>query len=246
MEIYEFSKMGAFHTDHNEDALAIVEIDTNTFLLAVMDGCSMGKESHFASTLIAKLLRKIGKEVSYDAFSTTFNRSPSEYLDKVLKELFEELKHLKNTLFLETAELLSTLTLCVIDTEKRTASVIVVGDGLVCCNGKLYNFDQNNRPNYLGYHLRGSFDAWSKQETQRLELENIHDLSLSTDGILSFQNHDGKSYETITNEQIIHRILIDKTIKSKGNALKKSISEIEEQFGVQPGDDLTVIRFLIS
>ena len=67
-EEYEISKIGEFHTNHNEDSSSITEIGEDKIMIAVMDGCSMGKESHFASTLIAKLLRKIGKEISFKEF----------------------------------------------------------------------------------------------------------------------------------------------------------------------------------
>ena len=34
-----------------------------------MDGCSSGSDSHFASTLIGKLLRKIAKQEAYLEFA---------------------------------------------------------------------------------------------------------------------------------------------------------------------------------
>lgn len=69
MKKYAISKIGEFHINHNEDSSAITEIGDDKIMIAVMDGCSMGKESHFASTLIAKLLRKIGKEISFRDFA---------------------------------------------------------------------------------------------------------------------------------------------------------------------------------
>ena len=68
MKQYELTKIGEFHTNHNEDSSTITEIGADHILMAVMDGSSMGKESYFVSTLITKLLRKIGKEVSYKEF----------------------------------------------------------------------------------------------------------------------------------------------------------------------------------
>lgn len=68
MKKYELSKIGEFHTNHNEDSSTITEIGEDIILIAVLDGCTMGKESHFASTLLVKLLRKIGKEISYRKF----------------------------------------------------------------------------------------------------------------------------------------------------------------------------------
>jgi len=69
MKEYELSKIGEFHINHKEDSSAITEIGDNKILMAVMDGCSMGNEIHFSSTLIAKILRKVGKEISYREFA---------------------------------------------------------------------------------------------------------------------------------------------------------------------------------
>jgi len=88
MKIYKLSTIGEFHTNHNEDATAITEIGINRTLVAVMDGCSMGKESHFASTLIAKLIRKIGKEIEYKAFIEKTKTPISKLLKEVLNQLF--------------------------------------------------------------------------------------------------------------------------------------------------------------
>ena len=53
----EFTQIGEFHINHNEDFLVSCEIGNDKMMIAVMDGCTMGTESYFASTLIGKLLR---------------------------------------------------------------------------------------------------------------------------------------------------------------------------------------------
>ena len=62
---FEFTQIGEFHINHNEDFLVTHEIGKDKLMIAVMDGCTMGTESHFASTLIGKLLRQISKEIHY-------------------------------------------------------------------------------------------------------------------------------------------------------------------------------------
>ena len=68
MIIHTHSQIGQFHTNHNEDAYVTTQLSNDWYLLGVMDGCSMGTESHFASTLLVKLLRKISTEYFYKAF----------------------------------------------------------------------------------------------------------------------------------------------------------------------------------
>ena len=69
MQKYELTQIGSFHTNHNEDSLITHKIGNHKLLIAVMDGCSMGIESHFASTLIAKILKKLALEFYYLEFA---------------------------------------------------------------------------------------------------------------------------------------------------------------------------------
>ena len=104
MKIHHISTIGTFHTNHNEDHFIIAEITDRYQLLAVMDGCSMGTESHFASTLVKKLLHKISKELNFKAFAERQEETAESYLKTVLGQLFHQLVRLKNELLLEREE----------------------------------------------------------------------------------------------------------------------------------------------
>ena len=56
---YELIKRGFFHENYCEDYLFSTSLSDEITILAVMDGCSMGTESYFASTLIGKLLTDV-------------------------------------------------------------------------------------------------------------------------------------------------------------------------------------------
>ena len=246
MHKYEVSKIGEFHINHNEDSKAIVEISETKILIAVMDGCSMGKESHFASTLISKLLRKIGKEISFREFIEKATKNTKCYLDEILERLFADLNHLKNQLYLEKEEILSTLILGILDISKKEIDLIILGDGVICCNGKIYEYEQNDKPDYLGYHLNEEFSTWYQSQTQLLSLNNIEDISISTDGIFTFKNFDGKVHQQIKENEIIEYLLIDEKWSSQENMLGKKIMEIEKKYGLKPSDDLTIVRMRLS
>ena len=62
MRIYQFTKTGDHHVNHCEDYTITETLGTDKILCAVMDGCTMGTDSYFASTLTGKLLRKIAIE----------------------------------------------------------------------------------------------------------------------------------------------------------------------------------------
>jgi len=68
MRVYTTLHMGAFHTHHCEDYLFTDALSTNTHLFIVMDGCSSGTDSQFATALSARIFRKIAREISYKAF----------------------------------------------------------------------------------------------------------------------------------------------------------------------------------
>lgn len=246
MKTYEISRIGEYHLNHNEDSSLIAEIGENKIMIAVMDGCSGGKESHFVSTLITKLLRKIGREFGLKKFAEKAQKKPNECLEEILKKLFENLKQLKNQLQLETLEMLSTIILGILDTERKEAEVIVIGDGLICCNEQLTEYDQDNMPNYLGYHLGEPFEDWFQQQTQKLSLKEVEDLSISTDGIFSFRNFKEGEYESITKDEIVDYFLIDEQGKATEYMLKNKFSVIVKEFGLTPGDDLTIIRVILN
>jgi hypothetical protein len=241
---YELSIIGSFHTNHNEDAYLITEIGNNHILLAVTDGCSMGKESHFASTLITKILRKISTEISYKTFLSKRDKSTEEYLLEILERLFQELKFLKNHLLLEVEEILSTLILGILNPKEKQAELITIGDGLICCNGALYEYEQDDKPDYLGYHLAENFNTWFQKQEQQLSLKQVEDLSISTDGIFTFKKFDNKAYESIQEEEIAAYFLIDRQWEGQANMFRKKLSEIERIFGLRPSDDLTILRII--
>ena len=244
MKIYTYSQIGTFHTNHNEDFFIQTELTDEHILIAVSDGCSMGIESYFASALIGKLLRKISKSIYYQSFIQSTIHTNNQLLFNILNQLFQQLSFIKNELDLEINELLSTLILSVIDTNNQTAEIITIGDGLVVCNDKLYEYEQNNRPDYLGYHLHKKFDDWFKNQEQLLSLQNIQDISLSTDGIFTFRQFDNQIYSTISEQEIINHLLISTQNSSFETMLKKQVIELEKEFGMKSTDDLTIVRIL--
>lgn len=246
MKVYKLSQIGEFHTNHNEDAYTITDIGNEKFLLAVMDGCSMGKESHFASTLIAKLLRKISKELRYQLFLEQKKQTTEQLLKEVLRQLFNDLLTLKNHLHLEIEEILSTLILGILDQTEKNINLITIGDGLIAANGELYEYEQADKPDYLGYHLSENFEDWFESQNQRLTLRNISDVSLSTDGIFTFKNFDGKSYPKLSEALILKLFLMDENKKNPKNMLQKKLLVVENNYGLKPSDDLTIIRVILD
>ena len=161
MKIYSIICAGKDHPVTGEDFQYQHHLAKNWFIGAVMDGCSSGKESHFASTLYSKSLHKACrmlpnmKEIMDDFDLEIMGKEA--IMEFILGQLFEDIKKVKRTLFLDIEELLSTLILMVYDKNNQEALVNISGDGLVACNGKAEEIDQNNMPDYMGYHLDMKF-----------------------------------------------------------------------------------------
>lgn len=214
--------------------------------MAVMDGCTMGKESYFASALVGKILKKIAYEEFHKSYHRSVSPSLEEILQTVFKKLFTALKSYSADLNLDRYELLTTLVLGVVDLRTQTAFVQVIGDGLVFCDGQARIFDQENAPDYLGYHLRENFTTWYAKQDQKLYFEAVKDLSLSTDGIFTFSSFQGDEQEAIAESFILDFLLKDQLELGNERMFAKKLLHLERDYGIKPTDDLGVVRLVID
>lgn len=244
MKFYELSHIGEFHVNHNEDFLVSEEAGITRRLIAVMDGCSSGTDSHFASTLIGKLLRKIAKQEAYEEYAKNETKEIKNQLEQISLQLFEDLANMNRQLDLKSDEILSTMILAVIDVIQRSAEVVIVGDGFIHINGQNIEYENDNKPDYIGYHLKMDKHLWYQTRTKKLTVNNLTNLSISTDGIHTFKNFDRQSYDHISQEQIMAKFFEDENDLDNLNKLKKTLIEIKNKNGLMPSDDLTMIRVI--
>lgn len=239
MKIYTTLQKGEYHLHHCEDYLFFDNINPDTVVCAVMDGCTMGTDSYFISTLIGKILRKIVKAKSYADFYTPSPASPAVQLKDIMHQLFTELNKIRNQLQLERNELLSTLLLLVANTKQDKGTILVIGDGIISVNGVTTVFDQENKPDYLGYHLSEDFDKWYEKQGC-IPVNTLQDISLATDGITSFITLQ-PSAETL---DPLPFLLIDQGRCGTDEMLNMKLKSLEHEYGMKPGDDLAVVRLI--
>lgn len=244
MKICTALQIGDYHINHCEDYLFTGKIGSDKLLCAVMDGCTTAIDSHFASTLVGKILRKIAIEKGYEELYNSDNPSSdiNDTLKSVLRELFKQLVVIKNQLMLKRNELLTTLIILLADTKVNAGIVLVVGDGLVSINGQVTEFDQDNKPDYLGFHLTEDFDTWYDNQTQKIIFEHINDISIATDGIFSFEKI--KKVEDESNVNVVDFLVQDVSSKENEEMLALKLKTLEHQYGLKPTDDLAVIRII--
>ena len=245
MRIYKTLNIGDFHTNNCEDFLIEAQIAPNEKLIAVFDGCSGGKESVFASFLFGKIIRNISrKELQKEAENRDTPDLKSK-LKEVLKQLVLELKSIKSQLGLDTNELLSTLMIGIINTEDFSAEFLTVGDGLICNDGDIIEYHQDNSPDYLAYHLEEDFDEWYGSQEQTLSINSFDDLSICTDGIFGFKDFENKSQQR-SKYNIFQYLLIDKTNAEFEDFLDRKMVFLKDVWHHTVKDDLAIIRVITT
>lgn len=245
MKIYTLLTIGDFHTNHCEDFLVHENIGSNKKLIAVLDGCTMGTESVFASILTGKLLRKVTKKHYYQEFLSPSSHSLESELKQIIKELFSELRLAKNQLDLEVNEMLSTLIIGVIDTSKLEAELLAIGDGLIYCDGELIEYEQDDKPDYLGYHLDEDFENWYQKQIQRVSRRNFENLSICTDGVFTFKNLK-KPEKQMNDQKIIDYLLEDSSYSESETMLERKVRFLKESKSHVVTDDIAIIRVMIK
>lgn len=245
MKIYSTLQIGDFHLNHCEDYFLIENPGANRTLMAVMDGCTMAHDSYFASTLVARILRKICIAQGYQELHLSDRPTPSleTQLKQMLSELMLNLRQVQSQLLLEQKDLLTTLILLLVDKKQGNGLLLVIGDGLVSVNGAVTMFDQDNKPDYLGFHLHEDFESWYDSLDQKMFVDNIRDVSIATDGITLFRPfHNGTGAETDPVDFLLH----DLQFSEHEDMLDRKLKALEHQHGLKPSDDIAVIRAIYS
>lgn len=202
----------------------------------------MGDDSHFAAGLIRKVLRRIARQTNQRTFAERSNPTTLELLKTTLSTLFADLRRLKADLDLSETELLSTLMLAIVNTDDVSAEIMVIGDGVIACDEEIIEFNQENKPDYLGYHLAEDFEDYWNSLTQRVSASDFLDLAIASDGVFSFKAFSHDSYRPVTEEELLTFLLLDREDGPTENAYRRKLMYISSTFGLKPSDDLTVVR----
>ncbi len=243
MQIYSLLKIGSFHTNFCEDFLFHFHFNDQYHIAAVLDGCSMGKDSHFASALLTKILRKNALALSYQDLRKPLNVTEKELAHLLLKYCWKDFQYFKNMLLLDTHELLTTLILWVVDKKQKSAFIIIVGDGSMVVNESIMLIDQDNKPDYLAYYLDKDFESWWSQQTTLFEVNNLRNIAIATDGIETFMNQE-KSFDLAIDP--ISYLLVHDDFGENADMLHRKYTWIQEHLQAEPTDDLAVIRMSLS
>lgn len=204
----------------------------------------MGESSHFSSALLGKLLKKTAREMGYQEFARDIppmDKTPLPELGKeIAYRIWKDLKQTANRLMLEQLEILSTLTFSLVDVEKSQAWVLMAGDGFLAAEGKIIEIDQDNRPNYMAYHLSKDFEKWFKDEVHQFTYDDVQNLTLASDGVGSFEKLE-KSRPDFDKE-VEDYLLLDGEFSELKKPFDKKIELLKMNYGFIGTDDISIVQ----
>lgn len=240
------NKRSVNHPNWCEDNYFILE-DDNKIVGAVLDGCSSGSDTYWASKTFSYVFRALIKD--WNNFQV-FNISTSNW-DNYANELFvdfsSKLKVISDTLSLDNSmELLSTIVFFVYHKENQKLYVKFLGDGAFfykSVDGEktiLVINDENNMPLYLGYYFDNPQSDFQKYLQTRVnyEINGVERFAISTDGIFSF-NHNKL---TPSEKKPIEFLIEDDYLSHLKSGLSRKFNILSKD-GWVIEDDLTIIRY---
>ena len=243
MIIHKYIKRGLNHANYCEDFILHETLEDQYELFGVFDGCSSGVDSHFASSFIAKTVKS-----EFYKLAVETDLPQEDFMKKLLFGVIFTLKEQQKILSLNRDELLSTIILFLYDKNTDSGIIVTIGDGVISINGTHIIIDENNVPDYLAYHLdnindEAEFKIWYLMHTQQYFIDNLIDISISTDGATSFV----PTGKTIDRDELINPLdylLKDMFLLKNKAMLGRKCNILERKHGLVNGDDLGVIRVL--
>ena len=236
-------RIGYVHTNHCEDSIYVEESSNDKIVCGVFDGCSSGEESHLASGLLSRLFKKAVADVEFSEFAERISSTTTEFGYKVLRILFEDVKEVNRKLRLEYNELLSTMLVGVYSKSKKNLFVGRVGDGLISVNKNIFEFYEDHKSDYIGYHLNMETDEFYMKKVKKLEFDNVSSFSLSTDGIYSFRELIEDGEPKLFSNEIIDYILHDQEYRYSKNWIMNKIENLEKRYELINIDDIGIVVY---
>jgi len=244
MRYYTLLKRGYDHPEFCQDFLFSENYKNGLYIGAVFDGCSSGVDSHFASSLFSKI---IAESVRLEILNFG-ELDLKQFSEKVFYNFMIKLKETKKNLHLTQNEILSTFLMMVYERDAKSACIIAAGDGVININGEIKIIDQNNKPKYPAYFIDeienfDDFSRWNENENLNIFVQDVKDISISTDGISSFVKRNPAE---ISEFDVFDFLLNNNELKQIEVMLKRKYNIICNKQNMQNYDDIAVIRIIAS
>ena len=243
MKFYTLLKRGTAHSEFCEDFLFTTDINDTFFVGCIFDGCSGGDASHFASTLFAKVFREVCANIIIPEVEFT----KENLIKKILFESFDKIKNMKKNLGFNTNDLLTTIIATVYEYNTNSAIIITAGDGFISINGNDIEIDQKNTPEYPAYFFDdinrlADFEKWYEQKTHKIAVKKVNDITISSDGILTYKKESSKEIEHEKNP--IEFLTKDTFLSKNILMLYRKYNILKNKSAMTHADDISLIRII--
>lgn len=245
MRVKKYKRIGKHHANNCEDSVGSYKIGQSRELIVVCDGCSMGDKSHYVSELIQKILREISKEEDYREYVSDYNMDMNELLRSVCNSLFKRVKKIYQLTGSHKYDYLSTVLILIVDYKSLEYSYMVSGDGVVWIDDQFEIYDQNNQPNYIGYHLDIEFEKWFSSEVVTRNGDFSKSVAVSTDGILTFSNGNDEFVTDNELNQLMRRLMSYSEIENELE-IQNIIDELATLKDISTTDDIAICKLEIE
>ena len=121
------------------------------------------------------------------------------------------------------------------------------GDGFVSINGANLEIDQHNKPDYPAYHLekiktQSGFEEWFQNNTVKFNIKSVEDISVASDGILSFRCDNYTSKHKLLDS--VEYLSADKNLSNIPIMLYRKYNVLKNKSGLLNNDDIAMIRII--
>jgi len=256
MIIKTLLRRGVEHKNYAEDSLVYKDM-SNYLYACVFDGCSSGKDSHFASALFKKAFNDVTDKLEHILDKT------EDGIEKNLKfltfQMARKVYETKQLLNLKTDELLSTMIVCVLDKGAQNCMVAAFGDGYFRVddtegfikNTKFAHLDNSeNRPNYISYNLDfiqnyNDFELWYAAQPEKHYFEDVTNITIASDGLDTFTKfREPKKPEDVVNP--VDYFVKDELFLGHEIMLEKKYNLMNSKYCMTNKDDLSLIRIKLG
>lgn len=159
--------------NHNscEDSVFVDDANEDVIYGVIADGCSTGIKSHFASQVIAYFVQlQQESDVTSDSF---------------VMALYEFLYEVKGLFKFSEMNLLSTCILFSYHKPSKSLRIRSFGDCVYYVHDREIIVDQNNKPDYMGYHIGDTYSQFEAymEKYPMSEYTNVERFMICSDGI---------------------------------------------------------------
>ncbi|MET0465371.1 MAG: hypothetical protein ABW007_19575 [Chitinophagaceae bacterium] len=240
MQVYSCQENGLDHHTGYHNYVFIESLTPSACICLLIDRLSTAEPNGSIKKKLDLLLQNIVHEKKQHQPNDLRTKHPGVILREILEVIYIELNiffHPDST----SSKPFSSFTLAVFDEEMNKGALLGVGESILGINGKLMQFtaDSNTIP---VISTPGTFDTWFEHHQQKIALSTIQDISIASNGILTFQRINQHTAEI----NPVTFLLTDQPQENEPDMLSVRLRSLAEKYSLFPADDIAIVRILFN